>query len=250
MTILIVEDEQRSARMLKELIEVVRPDYQVQGICSSIEETVHFLQTHSPSLLFMDIELADGNSLEVFRQVPVKAPVVFCTAYDEYMLDAFKSNGIAYLLKPVEESDIRAAFTKLDSIRQVLTPDFSTLDRVLGTSRSAHYNRSFLVRSRDKMVPVFVTDISVISFENEVPFLYTFPNEKYAIFKTMDEIEASLDPSIFFRINRQMIVNRRAILEIEPYFNRKVTLTLTNKTTDKPIVSRLKVTPFLAWIEK
>ncbi len=250
MTILIVEDEQRSARLLRGLIEAVRPEYQVQGVCCSIEETVQFLQTNTPNLLFMDIELADGNSLEIFRQVTVKAPVIFCTAYDEYMLDAFKSNGIAYLLKPVEEADIRAAFTKLDSIRQVLTPDFSILDKVLGNSRSSTYNSSFLVRSRDKMVPILVADIAVISFENEVPFLYTFQNEKYPIFKTMDEIEASLDPGAFFRINRQMIVNRKAIMEIEPYFNRKVTLTLTNKTTEKPIVSRLKVTPFLAWVEK
>jgi two-component system, LytTR family, response regulator LytT len=250
MTILIVEDEQRSARMLRDLIEMVRPGYQVQGVCSSIEETVQFLQVNSPSLLFMDIELADGNSLEIFRQVKVKAPVIFCTAYDEYTLDAFKANGIAYLLKPVEEQDIRAAFTKLDSIRQVLMPDFSTLDRVLGAARSSQYNSSFLVRSRDKMVPVSVVDIAVISFENEVPFLYTFQNEKYPVFKTMDEIEASLDPGSFFRINRQMIVNRKAIMEIEPYFNRKVTLTLTNKTSEKPVVSRLKVTPFLAWIEK
>jgi two-component system, LytTR family, response regulator LytT len=251
MTILIVEDEQRSARLLQALIEKARPDAQVLGICESVEETVHYLQANTPNLLFMDIELSDGNSLEVFRQVTVKAPVVFCTAYDDYMLDAFRVNGIAYLLKPVEEADIRSAFGKLDTIKQVLMPDVAALEGLLGGIRqSSPYNSSFLVRNRDKMVPVLVEDIAAISFENEVPFIYTSQSEKHALFKTMDEIEASLDPGLFFRINRQMIVHRRSVVAIEPYFNRKVTLTLTCKTTDRPVVSRLKVTPFLTWIEK
>ena len=100
------------------------------------------------------------------------------------------------------------------------------------------------------MVPIAVTDIAMVAFENEVPQLYTMGNEKYPLFKTMDEIEASLDPALFFRINRQMIINRRAITEIEPYFNRKVTLNLCCKSSDKPVVSRLKVAGFLSWIEK
>lgn len=253
MTILIVEDEPKSARLLQTLTEAVRSDARVLGICGSIEETVHFLTTPGPKpdLLFMDIELADGNSFEIFKQVTITAPVIFCTAYDAYMLDAFKANGIAYLLKPVEEQDIRAAFAKLDTIAKALTPDVSALARLLADNpMSSRYNTSFLVRVREKMVPIAVADIALISFEHEVSCLYTHKNEKYPLFKTMDEIEAVLDPAQFFRINRQMIVHRRAIVDIEPYFNRKVTLTLMCTPAEKPVVSRLKVTPFLAWVER
>ncbi len=251
MTILIVEDESRSARLLQSLIELVRPDARVLGICSSIEETVQFLESNSPNLIFMDIELADGNSFEIFNQVAVTAPVLFCTAYDEYVLDAFKANGVAYMLKPVEESAIRAAFEKLEKITQALAPEVSEISRLLGHAMPApQYNSSFLVRVREKMVPVPVSDIAMISFENEISFLYTRQNEKYSLHRTMDEIAASLDPGQFFRISRQMIIHRKAILEIEPYFNRKVMLTLSCKLADKPVVSRMKVAAFLAWVEK
>ncbi|ADB39727.1 LytR/AlgR family response regulator transcription factor [Spirosoma linguale] len=251
MTILIIEDEPKSARLLQQLIESVRADARVTGICGSIEETVHSLSRYMPDLLFMDIELADGNSFDVFRQLPVTAPVIFCTAYDEYMVDAFKTNGIYYLLKPVDEADVRAAFAKLDTIAKALTPDPATLTQFLPQwSAATQYNRSFLVRVRERLVPVAVADIECIAFEHEVSYLYTRKNDKYPLFKTMDEIEAALDPTQFFRINRQMIVQRNAIVAIEPYFNRKVVLTLTAKPADLPIVSRLKVTPFLAWVEK
>jgi len=250
MTILIVEDEPRSARLLRDLIESVRPDDHIMGICGSIQETVKILADQSPNLIFMDIELADGNSFEIFKQITVTAPVVFCTAYDDFMLDAFRFNGVAYLLKPIEESDIRAAFTKLETITQALLPGISNLAKLLTSVKLSRYNNSFLVRVREKMMPIAIGDIAMVSFENEVPFLYIMSNEKFPLFKTMDEIEALLDPTLFFRINRQMIVHRRAIMEIEPYFNRKVTLGLCCKPTEKPVVSRLKVTQFLAWVEK
>lgn len=253
MTILIVEDEPKSARLLQGLIELVRPDARVLGICGSIDETVHFLtsQPISPDLLFMDIELADGNSLAIFKQVTITAPVIFCTAYDQYMLDAFRVNGISYLLKPVESEDVRAAFSKLDTITRALTPDTASLTQLLASvGPGSRYNTSFLVRVREKMVPIAVADIGMIAFEHEIAYLYTLKNEKHPLFKTMDEIEAALDPSQFFRINRQMIVHRPAIVEVEPYFNRKVTLTLRCNPLEKPIVSRLKVPVFLNWLEK
>ena len=251
MTMLIVEDEARSARLLQKIIESVRPDGRVIGICSSIEETISFLNAHSPDLIFMDIELADGNSFAIFKQVSVKSPVVFCTAHDEYMLEAFRTTGIDYLLKPVDEKAIQLVFSKIDTITKALAPDVSTLARLLTTAQpSSQYNSSFLVRFREKMMPVAVSDIAAISFENEVCCLYTFKQEKHTLFKTMDDVEEALDPAHFFRISRQMIIGRRAIVDIEQYFNRKVILTLSCKTAEQPIVSRLKVTPFLSWVEK
>ena len=253
MTILIVEDEPKLARILQELVQSVRPGARVLGICSSIEETVHFFKTsvQAPDLLFMDVKLADGNSFEIFKQVPITAPVIFCTAYDDFILDAFKSNGIDYILKPVTEADIRAAFAKLDTFTKALLPNLSSLNQWLSIPPTlARYNTSFLVHLREKMVPISVNDIALISFENDLVCLYTTKNEQFRLFKTMDEVEAALDPTLFFRINRQMIVSRLAIVAIEPYFNRKILLTLLCKPAESPVVSRLKVSSFLSWMER
>jgi two-component system response regulator LytT len=258
MNILIIEDEPRTAKLLKEFIVAIDDTHTVLGICDSVESTVQFLQTTSQraeptpqrvDLLFMDIQLADGSSFDIFTKVSINIPVIFVTAYDDHLLEAFKSNGIDYILKPFHEKDIEQAFRKLDQIRSSLLLAPSLPARI----QQALANRtqsSFLVKFREKMYPVAVRDIAAIALEKEVVYLYTYNKEKHAVFRPIDDIEAALDPQIFFRINRQMILNRDAILEMEPFFNRRVIVTLKIPTTDRPLVSRLKVTPFLEWIEK
>jgi DNA-binding LytR/AlgR family response regulator len=251
MNILIIEDEPRTARLLKEFILAVDDAHTVLDICDSVESTVHFLQTtsHRIDLLFMDIQLADGSSFDIFRKAPVNIPVIFCTAYEDHLLEAFKANGIDYILKPFHEKDIEQAFRKLDQIRQSLlfAPTIpARIEQVLSTRSQS----SFLVKFREKMYPVAVRDIAAVALENEIVYLYTFSKEKHAVFRPIDEIEAALDPQTFFRVNRQMILNREAILEMEPFFNRRVIVTLKVPTTDRPLVSRLKVTTFLEWVEK
>jgi two-component system, LytTR family, response regulator LytT len=251
MNILIIEDEPRTARLLKEFILAIDDSHTVLGICDSVESTVQFLQTttHRVDLLFMDIQLADGNSFEIFQKVPVNIPVIFCTAYENHLLEAFKSNGIDYILKPLQEKDIEQAFRKLDQIRSSLLLAPSLPVRI----QQALANRtqsSFLVKFREKMYPVAVRDIAAVALENEVVYLYTFNKDKHAVFRPIDDIEAALDPQTFFRINRQMILNRDAILEMEPFFNRRVIVSLKITTAQRPLVSRLKVTPFLEWVEK
>ena len=251
MNILIIEDEPRTARLLKEFILAIDDSHTVLGICDSVESTVQFLQTttHRVDLLFMDIQLADGNSFEIFQKVPVNIPVIFCTAYEDHLLEAFKSNGIDYILKPLQEKDIEQAFRKLDQIRSSLLLAPSLPVRI----QQALANRtqsSFLVKFREKMYPVAVRDIAAVALENEVVYLYTFNKDKHAVFRPIDDIEAALDPQTFFRINRQMILNRDAILEMEPFFNRRVIVSLKITTAQRPLVSRLKVTPFLEWVEK
>ena len=251
MNILIIEDEPRTARLLREFILAIDDGHTVLDICDSVESTVHFLQTTTDriDLLFMDIQLADGNSFDIFRKVQVNIPVIFCTAYEDHLLEAFKANGIDYILKPFHEKDIEQAFRKLDQIRQslLLAPGIPVrIEQALSTRTQS----SFLVKFREKMYPVAVRDIAAVALENEIVYLYTFSKEKHAVFRPIDEIEAALDPQTFFRVNRQMILNREAILEMEPFFNRRVIVTLKVPTTDRPLVSRLKVTPFLEWVEK
>lgn len=251
MNILIIEDEPRTARLLKEFILSHDENNNVLEICDSVESTVHFLQTTTQriDLLFMDIQLADGTSFDIFQKVPVTTPVIFCTAYEDHLLEAFKSNGIDYILKPFHEKDIDQAFRKLDQIRQslLLTP---SLPVRINQALADRPQTSFLVKFRDKMYPVAVRDVAAVALETEVVYLYTFDKEKHAVFRPIDDIEAALDPQTFFRINRQMILNREAIQEMEPFFNRRVIVTLKIPTAERPLVSRLKVTPFLEWVEK
>ena len=239
MNILIIEDEPGTARLLREFITAIDEDYKILAVCDSIEGTVAFLTTttHRVDLLFMDIQLADGNSFDIFRQVTITAPVIFCTAFDTHLLDAFKSNGIDYILKPFHEKDIEQAFNKLLQLRNSV----SVPDRL---------QSSFLVKFREKMYPVAIKDVAVVALESEVVYLYTFNKEKHAVFKTIDEVERVLDPQTFFRINRQMILHRDALYEMEPFFNRRVIVNLKVPTTVRPLVSRLKVGPFLSWVEK
>jgi two-component system response regulator LytT len=250
MNILIIEDEPRTAKLLKEFILAVDDTHAVLEICDSVESTVQFLRTttHRIDLLFMDVQLADGSSFDIFQKIAVNVPVIFCTAYEDHLLEAFKSNGIDYILKPFHEKDIEQAFRKLDQIRSSLL--LASLPARIQQALASRTQSSFLVRFREKMYPVAVRDIAAVALEKEVVYIYTYTKEKYALFRPIDDIEAALDPQNFFRINRQMILNRDAILEMEPFFNRRVIVTLKIPTTERPLVSRLKVTPFLEWVEK
>jgi DNA-binding LytR/AlgR family response regulator len=251
MNIMIIEDELKTASLLKEFIEKTGQNRVIQ-ICDSIENTVEFIQKSSrkPDLLFMDIQLSDGICFEIFERISITSPVIFCSAYEDYAIQAFKSNGVDYILKPFQEKDVESALLKLQRLQQPTILDTGTanrLNQIIEASRRSQV--SFLIRFRGKMFPIQAKDIGAVTFENENTYLYLLSKEKHPVDKTIEEVEISLDDNQFFRINRQMIVNRDAIREIEPFFNRKVIVSLSVETRDKAIVSRLKVTPFLYWIE-
>jgi two-component system, LytTR family, response regulator LytT len=252
MNILIVEDEQKTAHLLKEMIEFY-PTYRVAQICDSVEATVAYLRSHLPDLdlIFMDIQLSDGQSFEVFDKIAVNLPIVFCTSYDEFMLKAFKNHGIDYILKPFNKKDIEQAIGKVEELKGKFTTH-STQDFNFKTilEKEKVYQTSFLIRFREKIYPVLVSDIAFVCLENETVYLYNFKGEKHPVFKSLDEIENAVSPDQFYRINRQMLINRKAIREIEPYFNQRIVVHLTVPTPEVALVPRLKVTPFLSWVEK
>ena len=198
---------------------------------------------HSQSLIH-------SVGFEIFKLIKIEVPVIFCTAFDHYALEAFKANGIDYILKPFGEQDIALALEKLYLWRGNTTLQHLSEDLLPSPPVAKTYNTSFLVKFREKMFPVLVADIALISLEQDILYLYTFQQEKHPIFKTIDEAEQALNPQQFFRINRQMIIHRNTIREMEPYFNRKLILHLTINSKEKPVVSRLKVSPFLTWMEK
>jgi DNA-binding LytR/AlgR family response regulator len=250
MKILIVEDEQKTALLLKEFIEW-HPTYSVVAICDSVEASVNYLRQHQQDLdvVFMDIQLSDGQSFEIFDKIAVNLPVVFCTSYNEFTLKAFKNQGIDYILKPFDATDIRKTIAKIEALKgNFRQHTANTLKEVLAEKPA--YQTSFLIRFREKIYPVLVADIAFVYLENETAYLYNFKGEKHPIFKTLDEIENAISPDQFYRISRQMIINRKAIKEIEPYFNQRIVVHLSVPTPEKALVPRLKVAPFLSWVEK
>lgn len=252
MKILIIEDEQKTALMLKDFIEW-HQNYKVMAICDSVEASVGYLRQHQNDLdvVFMDIQLSDGQCFEIFDKISVTLPVVFCTSYDEYTLKAFKHHGIDFIVKPFSAADIRQTIAKVEALKGSFSSNSveNTHIKELITEKTS-YQTSFLIRFREKIYPVQVADIAFVYLENEVVYLYTFKGEKHPIFKTLDEVENAISPEHYYRINRQMIVNKKAIKEIEPHFNQKVVVKLTIPTPEQNLVSRQKVTPFLSWIEK
>lgn len=248
MNILIVEDEPHTASLLQEIIEQ-DDDFLVIEKLESVAETVQFLSKYQKNLdlLFFDIQLADGQSFEIFKHVDVMAPIVFCTAYDEYTLQAIKNNGIDYVLKPFKESEIHSAVQKYKRlITNIRSKNPSPVHFKMEAAKQ--YQLSFLTQYREKSVVKRVEEIALFYVENETVYLYTFAGEKFPLFKTLEYIESVCDPTQFFRINRQMLVNRAAVAAFEPYFNRKIIIQLQINLADKAMVSRLKVTSFKEWL--
>jgi DNA-binding LytR/AlgR family response regulator len=253
MKILIIEDEPHNAEVLNEIIVQVKPGAIILEVLESIDQAVKYLsnQNITPDLIFSDIQLADGLSFEIFSKIKVKCPIIFCTAYDQYTLKAFKTNGIEYILKPIKEEDIEAAFIKYETLKESLKPDTNIVTLLKQAfSQKESYKTSILVHYKESFIPIAVKKIAFFAVENEILYIQTFDNQRYPVFKTMSEIEFSVDSSIFFKINRQVLLNKNAIKEVQPYFNRKVIIKTDLKIKEQLIVSRLKVTEFMNWIEQ
>jgi two-component system, LytTR family, response regulator LytT len=253
MKVLIIEDEPHNALTLSEIIVQVRPGSIIPEILESIEQAVKYLTNPNikPDLIFADIQLADGLSFEIFSKIKIKCPVIFCTAFDQYTLQAFKTNGIEYILKPVKEEDVEAAFIKYETLKESLKPDNEIVNLLKQAfNQKESFKTSILVHYKESFIPVAVNRIAFFVVENEILYIQTFDNQRYSVFKSMSEIESSIDPSQFFRINRQVLLNKNAIKEIQPYFNRKVIIKTDVRTKEQLIVSRLKVTEFMNWIEQ
>lgn len=247
MNVLVVEDELHTSKLLKEIIEQDE-SFIVTACVESIAEAVQYLNKHQQKLdlMFLDIELADGHSFEIFRNLDVKIPVVFCTAYDEFTLQAIKNNGIDYILKPFKDEDIHTALGKFKTFsnafrsKELLPVQFPP---------TTEYQQCFLTQYRDKTLVKYVKDIALFRIENETVYLHTFSGEKFPVFKNLEYLESVCDPKQFFRINRQMLVNKNAVVSLQPYFHRKMMVELSVELTEKPLVSKTKVSKFLSWLE-
>jgi two-component system response regulator LytT len=258
MKILIVEDEEMAVKKLTRTLAAVEPTAEVVGVAGSIRETVNWLNAHpAPELILMDIELADGQSFQIFEETEVKSTVVFTTSYDEYAIKAFKVNSIDYLLKPIQKEDLRAALDKYSQVKALYqgpAPEpainVSSLIRELQQLQPKEYRQRFLVQYAQKLVSVETPHIAYFYSDERLNLFKTFDGKKMAVDYTLDELEAMLDPTRFFRISRSFLVAIDSVEQIQPYFGNRLALQLKPGIDKEVIVSREKLTPFKTWMGK
>lgn len=255
MKALIIEDEPLVAYELQAKIHAVAGDIQLLDTLPSLKTARKwFMSNAEPDLIFMDIQLGDGVSFELFDYYSLSCPVIFTTAYDEYAIQAFKANGVDYLLKPIDEKSLKRAIDKcrqMGESRQV----FSTDLRELISSMNIHsgqpaYKEQFIVSQRNQWIPIRANDVACF-VKDGVHFLYNKLGERYVVdFDTLEEIELLLDPSRFYRANRQFIVSLDAIQRVRLHENQKLTLTLVAPLKMEIDISREKAPSFKKWFDR
>lgn len=251
MQVLIVEDEPLSVERLVSQLKQIDAALEVIGITESISQTTSWLKTNSPDLIFMDIELADGQSFEIFKSVAVTSPIVFTTSYDEFALQAFQVNSIDYLLKPITKADLSRALNKYKSYFKP-TQQLDVEKLLLSFKKSAveAYRNRFLVKWGQKYFSIETADIAYFFLEDRVTFLITKDNAKYIIDYALDELEELLNPAQFNRVTRSFIVNIRAVADIHVYFKGKLKLALNPSTDKEVVISREYASVFKRWMGK
>ena len=254
--VIIIEDEKPASRLLQRKLEKL--DVEVGVMLHSVEEAIEwFSNNEQPDLIFLDIQLSDGLSFEIFEhfvtaQKPIQSAVIFTTAYDEYALKAFQLNSIDYLLKPIDEADLEVAISKYKSrIPNQNTPinlDFETIKKMFQNPFEKAFKNRFTVKIGQHLKVISIAEIECFFSENKGTYIHTLDNRNYLIETTLEVLEQELDPKNFFRISRKFIVPLASIKEIVVYSNSRLKVFLPSYKDDDVIVSREKVADFKSWI--
>ncbi|MBC8033474.1 MAG: response regulator transcription factor [Chitinophagaceae bacterium] len=250
-TILILEDEEKTARRLERLLNGYYQGQVDTTILPSVAESLQWLKNNpDPEIIFMDIRLSDGLSLDIFQHTEIRSFVVFTTAYDEYALQAFQVNGIDYLLKPLDPELLYRSLEKIT--RYQYASDNRELAGIMRMvqERKKVYRSRFLVNFREVLIPVPVHTIAYFVSEFKVTYIITVSNNKHAIDPTLEELEQELDPAAFFRVTRQIIVSHTAIHKIHIYFNGRLKLDILPLPKEEVIVSRDRAAALKSWLDR
>lgn len=249
--IVIVEDEKPAARSLERKLEKL--GYSTAMKLTSVEEAVQwFGSNQEPDLIFLDIQLSDGLSFEIFEQVEINSAIIFTTAYDEYALRAFKLNSIDYLLKPIQEDELANAIQKFQSNRAAIfgfNEQLNLFKQFMTNSSQPEYKERFSVKIGSQLKIIQLKEIMCFYSENKATYIKTIEDRNYLIDLSLEEIEKILNPNLFFRINRKFIIELTSIKEISIYSNSRLKISLLKYDNDDLIVSREKVNDFKKWIE-
>jgi DNA-binding LytR/AlgR family response regulator len=250
MKYLIIEDEDPAATRLEKMVREIMPGATMVDHLVSVKSTVEYLKNNlHPDLIFLDIQLGDGISFEIFKAVTPKCPVIFTTAYDQYAVQAFKVNSIDYLLKPVKREELAEAISKFNE-RSVKghSENFDYVKLVDILKSQTDHQKRLLIRFGDTIKAVEVSDVAYFYTENKINYLNTFDRKTYPIDHNLDQVEEMLDPLVFFRINRQFIVNIKAINRMISYSKSRVKLELNPPTDIETIVSTERSPNFKSWL--
>ena len=249
MICLIIEDEKTAAERLSGLIKKHDQTIEITGVIQSVKKAVEWLNTNqAPDLIFMDIQLADGLSFEIFEQTIVKTPVIFTTAFDEYALKAFKVNSIDYLLKPIDQNELNNAINKYKENSTTNEIPTQVFDSILH-SLTKNYKSKFVLKVGEHIKVFTIDDVQCFYSMEKYTFLQNSAGRDYALSYSLDQLEDLLDPARFFRISRKHIISSSAIKDIISYSNSRLRVKLHSNESDELIVSREKVQDFKRWLE-
>ncbi|MFD1615265.1 LytR/AlgR family response regulator transcription factor [Gelatiniphilus marinus] len=251
MNLIIIEDEKPSARRLQRMLQKL--NLETETMLHSVQESINWFQSNPhPDLIFLDIQLSDGLSFEIFEAINIKSAVIFTTAYDEYALQAFKLNSIDYLLKPIDEDDLASAVKKYQERtpqQKAVTLDFNDIKKLLVNPIDRAYKKRFSVKVGQHLKLVNIDDIECFYSENKGTYLYTNEGRNYLLDSTLEELENELEPQTFYRINRKFFVNINAIKDMVSYTNSRLQIKLNHYNQQDVIVARERVKDFKAWLE-
>jgi two-component system LytT family response regulator len=251
---LIIEDEVSAVEYLKQLLSEIDPSIEIIAELPTIADSINWLKANKePDLIFLDIHLADGSSFSIFNHVNVTCPIIFVTANDQYAIQAFDLNSIAYLLKPISHEGLTKAINKYNKYR-INTIDYSSIlskiaeNEAINRDTTKKYKQNFLVQIKDKLVPVDVSKIAYIFTESKIVRAVTDTEQVFIMDKNIEELVSMIDPEMFYRANRQFIVNRKYFKEAFIWFNGKLTIKMTIDSIDRIEISKARVTDFKNWI--
>jgi len=252
MKIVIVEDEVLASENLIYLLRKIEANIEVLKVLDSVKTAVNFFKEEiDVDLIFMDIHLADGLSFEIFEKVSVETPVIFTTAYDKYAIKAFKVNSVDYLLKPINKEELQEAIVKFNSLLEA-KPIIKNaqLDNILRTLNNNRFRSTYLVQYKDELIPIKVDEIAYFVIELGVVKITTLTNKTFVINEKLESIVEEIDDLKFYRVNRQFVVNRNAVLKVKFYFNGKLILITSPSYKERIVVSKAKATEFKNWLNK
>jgi DNA-binding LytR/AlgR family response regulator len=249
MKILIIEDEQPAARQLIRLLQQLEPAPTIIEVLDSVETAVRWIKTFpTPDLIMMDIQIADGLSFEIFRQVEVPCPVIFTTAYDQYALQAFKVNAVDYLLKPVEPEALYDAIKRYQERQKAHSGPFFDVEMLYQHYNQPSYKDRFLVRTGQQMVSIRTQEIAFFRSSDGLTQAHTAENKKYFVDHALDELERLLDPAHYFRVSRHLMIRQDAVKAIHPHLNGRLKLDTTPAAPEEVFVSRDRAGAFKTWL--
>jgi len=251
MTILIIEDEEPAFRRLQKMLKELEPDHTLLDQIVSVSSAVKwFKENDAPDLIISDIQLSDGISFEIFKQVDIKCPVIFTTAYDQYAIEAFKVNSIDYLLKPVKKEELETAVKKFKTLTPATVPPAIDINKLLQSLQPAgtEYKKRFVVRYGEHIKTIDIEEVVYFYTEDKATFLCTKDARRFVVDFNLDTLDSILDPKVFFRINRQYIISIHSIAEMFAYSKSRVLIKLNPPAKHETIVSTERSADFKLWL--